>query len=151
MILGLPDIFNVDRLTEKVVELCNDAGVIVEVRDIEACHRLSKKSNNSYTKELLFVNRPFAEDLLYKENISSTLDFNNLVFPRGTQIYFNVNLSEYYKKLWGMCKELKNSGCIKYLWEASGNVKIQSDSGSAVINLLHHRDLEIEFPEFSFS
>ena len=43
MILGLPDIFTVDRLTEKVVELCNDAGVIVEVRDIEACHRLSKK------------------------------------------------------------------------------------------------------------
>ena len=50
-----------------------------------------------------------------------------------------------------MCKELKNSGCIKYLREASGNVKIQSASGSAVINSLLHRDLEIEFPEFSFS
>ena len=56
-------------MTEKVVELCNDAGVIVEVRDIEACHRLSKKSKNSYTKELLFVNRAFAEDLLYKKII----------------------------------------------------------------------------------
>ena len=39
-ILGLPDIFTGDRLTEKVVELCNDVGVMVKVTNIEACHRL---------------------------------------------------------------------------------------------------------------
>ena len=31
----------------------------------------------------MFVNRRFAEDLLSKRYISSTLDFNKLRFPRG--------------------------------------------------------------------
>ena len=44
-----------------------------------------------------------------------------------------------------MCKESKNSGCIKYLWETSDNIKIRCDSGTAVIKVLHLRDLEIEF------
>ena len=153
-ILGLPDIFTGDRLTEKVVELCNDVGVMIEVRGIEACHRLfQKESNNQLPKRTIakFVNRGFAEDLLSKRNISSTLDLNKLGFPRGTQIYFNANLCGYYKKLWGICKELKNSGPIKYLWETSGNIKNRLDSGTAVIKVLHQRDLEIEFPDFNFS
>ena len=50
-----------------------------------------------------------------------------------------------------MCKELKSSGRIKYLWETSGNMKIWRDSGTAVIKVLHQRDLEIEFPDFIFS
>ena len=32
-----------------------------------------------------------------------------------------------------MCKELKNSGRIKYLWETSGNIKIQRDSRTAAM------------------
>ena len=139
-------------MTEKVVELCNDVGVMIEVRDIEACHRLfQKESYNQLLKRtiLRFVNRRFPEDLLSKRNISSTLDLNKLGFPRGTQIYFN--LCGYYKKLWGMCKELNNSWTIKYLWETSGNIKNRLDSGTAVIKVLHQRDLEIEFPDFNFS
>ena len=50
-----------------------------------------------------------------------------------------------------MCKELKKSGRIKYLWETSGNIKIRCDSGTAVIKVLHQRDLEIEFLDFNFS
>ena len=73
-------------MTEKVVELCNDVGVMIEVRGIEACHRLfQKESNNQLPKRTIamFVNRGFAEDLLSKRYISSTLDFNKLRFPRG--------------------------------------------------------------------
>ena len=44
-ILDLPDIFTGDRLTEKVVELCNDVGIVVEVRDIKPCHRLFQKES----------------------------------------------------------------------------------------------------------
>ena len=42
-ILGLPNIFTGDRLTEKVVELCKDVGVMIEAGDIEACHRQFQK------------------------------------------------------------------------------------------------------------
>ena len=101
-ILGLPDIFTGDRLTGNVVELCNDVGVMIEFKDIEACHRLiQKESNNQLPKRTIvrFVNRQFAEDLLSKRNISSTLGLNKLGFPRSTQIYFNANLCGYYKKL----------------------------------------------------
>ena len=76
---------------------------------------------------------------------------NKLGFPGATQIWVLCVLYGYYKKLWGMCKELKKSGRIKYLWETSGNIKIQCDSGTAVIKVLHQRDLEIEFPDFNFS
>ena len=89
-ILGLPDIFTGDRLTEKIVELCNDVGVMIEVRVIEACHRLfQKESNNQLPKRTIvrFVNRRFAEDLLSKQNTSSTLDLNKLGFPGATQIW----------------------------------------------------------------
>ena len=41
-ILGLPDIFTADHLTETVFGLCSDVGVMVEVRDIEPCHRQKK-------------------------------------------------------------------------------------------------------------
>ena len=65
-ILGLPHIFTGDHLTVKNVELCNDVGSMVEVTDIEACHRLfQKESNNQLPKRTIarFVNRQFAEDL----------------------------------------------------------------------------------------
>ena len=131
-ILGLPDIFTGDRLTETVVELCNDVGVMIEVRDIEACHRLfQKESNNQLPKRTIvrLVNRRFAEDLLSKRNINSTLDLNKLGFQRGTQIYFNGNLCGYYKKLWGMRKELKSQGvlnvCGKHLATSKLGVTVE--------------------------
>ena len=65
-ILGLPDFFTGDLLTEKVVKLCNDVGVMVEVRDIEACHRLFQKQfYNQLPKKsfVMFVKRRFVDDL----------------------------------------------------------------------------------------
>ena len=101
-ILGLTGIFTGDRLTEKVVELCNQVGVKIEVRDTESCHRLfQKETNNQLPKRTIvrFVNRQFAQDFLFEQNISSTLGFNKLGFSRGTQIYFKANACEYYNRL----------------------------------------------------
>ena len=139
-ILGLPDIFAEDLFTEKIVELCNDVGVMVEVRDIEACHRLFQKQlYNQLPNETFvsFAKRRFVDDLRSKQNISSRSDFNKLRFPRDTQIYFNAKLYRYYYKLWGICKELKNSGQLKYLCETSSYIAIRRDSGTAVMKVLH--------------
>ena len=86
---------------------------------------------------LRLFNRRFAEDLLSKRKISSKLEFNKPGFPRDTQLYFNGNLRGYHEILWGMCKELKSSGHIKYLLETYGNIKIWHGSGTAVIKVLH--------------
>ena len=75
---------------------------MIEVRDIEACNRLfEKESNNQLLKRTIarFVNRRFAEDLLSKRNISSTLDLNKLGFLKDIKIYFNANLCGNYEKL----------------------------------------------------
>ena len=48
-ILGLPVIFTGDHLRENYVELCNDVGVRIEVRDC-----FIKKVTISYPKELLY-------------------------------------------------------------------------------------------------
>ena len=104
-ILGLADIFTGDRLTKKFVELCNDVGVMIEVGDIEACHRpFQNESNYQLPKRTIasFVKRRFAKDLPFKRNISSTLDFNKLGFLGDTQIYFNSNSCWYYKNC-GLC------------------------------------------------
>ena len=45
----------------------------------------------------------------------------------------------------GMSKELKNSECIKCLWETSSNINIGLDGGTAVIKVFQQRDLEIAF------
>ena len=97
-VLGLPDMFTGDLLTEKVVELCIDVGVMVEVKDIEVYHRqFQKQIYNQLPKRTFvrFVRRQF-DDFRSKQNISSRLDFNKLGFPRGTQIYFNANFCRYY-------------------------------------------------------
>ena len=91
--------------------------------------------------------RRFAEDLLSKRNISSTLDFNKLRFPSGTQIYFNANLCGCYKNLWGMRKELKTN-C---LWETCGSIKIRRGNGIEVIKVLYQLDLEIELTILNLS
>ena len=146
-VLVLPDTVTGHRWTQKVVKLCNDVGVMVQVRDIEAFYKLfQKKNNNQLHKRTIvrFVNRRFAEDLLSKRNISLTLDLNKLRFPRGTQIYFNANLCGYYKRMSYMSKELKKIGRIKYFWKRSGSIKIRRVSETAVIKILHQRDLEIE-------
>ena len=49
-----------------------------------------------------------------------------------------------------MCKELRSSERVKYLWETSGNIKIRHESGKVVIKVLLQRELEIEFPGFNF-
>ena len=62
-ILDLLDIFTGDRLMKNVVDLCNGVGVMVEVIDIETCHRLfQKESNNQLPSKsiVMFVNRQFA-------------------------------------------------------------------------------------------
>ena len=88
-ILGLPDIFIGDRLTEKVIKLCNDVGVMVEIRDMELCHTLfQKESNNQLSKRTFvrFVKRRFAKIFyLIKPSIW-----------RG-QIYYNSKLSWYFR------------------------------------------------------
>ena len=53
-ILALTDIFAGDRLTEKVVELCSDVGVMINLETLElVIDCFKKKVTISYPKELL--------------------------------------------------------------------------------------------------
>ena len=49
-----------------------------------------------------------------------------------------------------MSKELKKIGRIKYFWKRSSSIKIRRVSETAVIKILHQRDLEIEFSKTVF-
>ena len=63
---------------KKVVDLCNGVGVMVEVIDIETCHRLfQKESNNQLPSKsiVMFVNRQFAEDAPSKWNIRKFMKY----------------------------------------------------------------------------
>ena len=61
---------------KKIVELCNDVGVMVEVRDIEACHRLFQRESNIQLPKRTtagFVDRPFAEDFLGSSHLKGSV------------------------------------------------------------------------------
>lgn len=63
------EVLGTTEITEIITEMCNDDGPLIENRDIDASHRLFKKSK--YTDNPVpewtivnLVNRQFAKDLL---------------------------------------------------------------------------------------
>ena len=51
-------------------------------------------------------------------------------------------LCSYYRKLYGMMKDLNNEGLIDSFWIANGTIKIRESSQSKPISITHESDLQ---------
>lgn len=146
-ISGVPDIFS-DNLEGKIIEICNELDVKVTEQDIEACHRLPGKKS---PKKVIvrFVNRKNVEKLL--KNKKNAIDLEKLGFGKESKLYFNENLCSYKRRIWGMCRNLKAKGMLKYVWTLHGTVLIKRDDSSANRAIDKESLLFDLFPDFDFS
>ena len=103
--------------------------------DTVACHRLRetcrvivKLLNRKGTQNVLKEKHKLRSINLYDDNT----DTNN-----KKNIFINQSLCSYYRKLYGMVKDLNNEGSIDSFWITNGTIKIRESSQSKPISVTH--------------
>ena len=113
----------------------------MEAMDIVACHRLGKTGRDI----VKLLNRREAQNVLEEKHRLRSI---NLYDDADTdtnnkrKIFINQSLCPYYKKLYGMVKDLNNEGLIDSFWIANGTIKITESSRSKPISITHEPDLQ---------
>ena len=103
--------------------------------DRVACHRLRetcrvivKLLNRKGTQNVLKEKHKLRSINLYDDNT----DTNN-----KRNIFINQSLCSYYRKLYGMVKDLNNEASIDSFWITNGTIKIRESSQSKPISVTH--------------
>ena len=130
LISGIPEEVE-HRLLEKaslaILNKCLEAPI--GTRDLEACHRLSAKSNTVVCR---LVNRRNVEEALENWGKLAAINKEEVGLPPTTgNIFFNPHLTPYGSKIAYQCRQLKKEGKIKNISTKKGIIKIQfmDDSG----------------------
>ena len=63
-----------------------------------------------------------------------------------TPVYINYNLCNYYKVLWGKCKNFWWSKLIYAFWVYNGSIKVNIADNDRVYPITHNNDLKELFP-----
>ena len=58
------------------------------------------------------------------------------------KILINQSLCPYYRKLYGLVKNLSNEGLIDSFWKSNGIIKISESSRSKPVSVTHESDLQ---------
>ena len=57
-------------------------------------------------------------------------------------IFINQSFCLYYRKLYGLVKDLSNEGLIDSFWIRNGTIKIRESSQSKPVSITHESDLQ---------
>ena len=118
----------------------------IEWRDMEACHRISKKSDDVVCR---LVNREDVDEVLQNRKKLQAFNRESVHLPEGTEIFVNTHLTPYKSKLAYHCRELKRKGKLKKSTR-KGIIKvlIDSDGDSPDWKVISHTNDLIEiYPE----
>ena len=114
--------------------------VVMEPMDIVVRHRLGetgrvivKLLNKTDTQNVLKEKQKLRTINLYDDNT----DTNN-----ERKFFINQSLCPYYRKLYGMVKDLNNECLIYYFRIANGTIKIRESSPSKSISTTHESDFQ---------
>ena len=91
------------------------------------------------------LNRKDAQNVLkekHKLRSINLYDDNNTDTNNKRKIFINQRLCPYYRKLYGMMKDLNNEGLIDCFWITNGTIKIRESSQSKPISITHESDLQ---------
>ena len=107
----------------------------MEAMGILACHRLGK--TGSVIVKLL--NRKCIQNVLNKKPKLRSINLydNNTNTTNKRKIFINQSLWLYYRKLYGMVKDLNNEGLIDSFWITNRITKIKESSQSKPISITH--------------
>ena len=146
-ICNIPE--NVFDLEKSVIKIGKAVGVEFTRSDIEACHRLHKKANNSgHPRNVIvrFVNRKNCEQLLRKSKKFSNPQTQESA-GLNNRIFINNNLCGYYKMLWGKTKHLYQMKLIDEFWVFNGNINVIVNKNDNPVRITHINDLIDIFPD----
>ena len=119
-----------------------EAGGGNKANGIVLCRRLG----DSGRVIVKLLNRKDAQNVL-KEKCklrSINLYDDNPDAKNKRKIFINQRLCPYYKKLYGMVKDLNNEGLIDSFWIANWAIKNRESSQSKPVSLTHESDLHSE-------
>ena len=150
---GIPKETQHKDLESTVVDLLNaalpDRNFIA--KNIEACHRISKKSNTTIVR---LDSRKDVDMILGKAKLFPKLKTDQIKGMNGakSKVFINHNLNPNLNNLAYNCRLLKREKLIEDTWSANGKVKIKQRNGE--INIIGH-EIDIyrlfpEFPDFTF-
>ena len=152
-ISGIPDSISIKNLEKTVIDIADIIGVRVDENDIEACHRLPRRKNDSGPKRTIvrFVNRKKCETL-HRNKKKLERNTNEKLKGIGIQnkVYINANLCPYNKFLWENCKNLYENNMIDRFWVYNGSLHIAESEFDEGYKISHLKDLEEMFPDFDF-
>ena len=110
-ISGIPDSIPNNNFEETVLKIFNETGVTVNLRDVEAYHRLNQKANPKKVIIKLLKRKDVAR-VMTKKKLKSTKP-QNIGLPSGSKEYINESLCKCYKYLLWKCKLLQTRGSIQ--------------------------------------
>ena len=111
----------------------------MEPMDIVACHR-QRETGRVIVK---LLNRKDAQNVLKEKHKLRSINLydDNTDTNNKRKIFINQSLRPYYRKLYGMVKDLNNEGLIDSFWIKNGTIKIRESSQSKPISITHESDL----------
>ena len=111
----------------------------MEPMDIVACQRLGETGrvivnllNRKDAQNFLKEKHKLRSIYLYDDNTDTNNKRKNVI---------NQSLYLYYRKLYGMVKDLNNEGLINSFWITNGTIKIRESSQSKPVTITHESDL----------
>ena len=112
----------------------------MEPMDIVACHR-QRETGRVIVK---LLNRKDAQNVLKEKHKLRSINLydDNTDTNNKRKIFINQSLCPYYRKLYGMVKDLDNEGLIDFFRIANGTKKIRESSQSKPISITHESDLQ---------
>ena len=96
-LVGVPHSVSDGDLEEKVLRIIDKVGCPIKGNNIEACHRMSKKTGRIIVK---FSRQKDCQNVLNEKKELRKLDMKDIGFPEDNPISVNQSLYTYY---WVLC------------------------------------------------
>ena len=145
-IAGIPLDIPQSDLESKVLDIFGEIGVVVEPKEVEACHRIRKKG---LTIIKLSRRKDIHRTLANKKKLKS-LDSTKIGLGVSKMIYINESLCGTYRNFWFKCKMLHKHHKIHSFWTSNGHVKLRMSENGQASTILHNDDLTEIFPDIDF-
>ena len=140
-IAGIPSSITNNLLEEHVLLIFEKFDVVLEAMDIVACHRLGK-TNRVIVKLLNRKDSQYILEKKYKLRNIALYNHDESENSNSRKIFINQSLCPYYRKLYGLVKDLSNEGLIDSFWISNGTIKIRESSQFKPVPITHEFDLQ---------
>ena len=118
-----------NNLEDKVIDICQDAGIEVGHMDIESYRWLPLSRNNAGDTKCVIVK----EDMLQLQKIKGS----------SSKVFISNSLCPYYCYLRGKCKDLQQKGIFNQVFYFEAVVGIKFSRNGPLLKICHENNLKI--------